>query len=149
MQESREAFKLEELEPLVGEWSMEASPPGGPPWPGEGRVSFEWLEDGAFLLQRWSIDMPEAPNGVAIIGCDASNGTCFQLYTDDRGVRRVYELSFADGEWRMWRDADDPFPQRFVAELGDDGRTITGRWEKAEDGSNWDTDFDLTYRKLS
>jgi hypothetical protein len=31
--------------------------------------------------------MPEAPNGVAVIGCDAAAGAYFQLYSDDRGVR--------------------------------------------------------------
>jgi hypothetical protein len=149
MQEPKnETPGLEHLEPLVGEWSMEASPPGGPPWPGEGRLIFEWLEGGVFLLERWSIEMPEAPDGVAIIGCDASNGTCFQLYTDERGVHRVYEMSFADGEWRLWRDGDDPFPQRFVGRLSDDGKTITGRWEKSPDRSGWETDFDLTYMKV-
>jgi len=49
----------------------------------------------------------------------------------------------------MWRDDPDPFPQRFVASFSEDGRTILGRWEKAEDGSNRDTDFDLTYRRTS
>jgi hypothetical protein len=140
---------MEQLQPLVGEWSMAAAPPDGPPWPGGGRVSFEWLEDGNFLLERWSVEMPEAPDGVAIIGCDATNGTYFQLYSDVRGVNRVYEMSFADGEWRMWRDGDDPFPQRFVARLSQDGKTFEGRWEKASDGANWETDFNLTYTKVS
>jgi hypothetical protein len=53
---------------FVGEWTMEAGPPDGPPWPGEGRLSFEWIEGGGFLVQRWTIDLPEAPNGVALIG---------------------------------------------------------------------------------
>jgi hypothetical protein len=48
-----------------------------------------------------------------------------------------------------WRDSPDPFPQRFTGTFSDDGRTITGRWEKAEDGSNWDVDFDGTYRRVS
>ena len=26
---------LNELEPLIGEWTQEAIPPGGEPWPGE------------------------------------------------------------------------------------------------------------------
>jgi DNA-binding CsgD family transcriptional regulator len=46
---------LERLEPLIGEWTIEAIPPGGPPWPGEGRVSFEWLEGRTFLIQRWTV----------------------------------------------------------------------------------------------
>ena len=28
---------------------------------------------------------------------DAANGTYFQLYTDDRGVCRIYEMSIGDG----------------------------------------------------
>lgn len=58
-------------------------------------------------------------------------------------------MTLRGGVWRMWRDDPDPFPQRFVASFSEDGRTILGRWEKAEDGSNRDTDFDLTYRRTS
>ena len=42
---------------------MEAGPPGGPAWPGEARVSFEWLDGAPLLIQRWHVDMPEAPTG--------------------------------------------------------------------------------------
>ena len=66
---------LKKLEPLLGEWRMTATPPGGEPWPGEGRTSFEWHDSEAHLVQRWTVDMPAAPDGVAIIGCDAANGT--------------------------------------------------------------------------
>jgi hypothetical protein len=59
---------LERLDSLVGEWKMEATPPGGPPWPGEARVSFEWLEGRTFLIERWTVDLPEAPDGIASTG---------------------------------------------------------------------------------
>jgi hypothetical protein len=39
---------LRELERFVGEWTLTAAPPGGPPWPGQARVRFEWLDGGAF-----------------------------------------------------------------------------------------------------
>jgi hypothetical protein len=139
---------LERLDALIGEWTMEAGPPGGPQWPGEARVSFEWLTGGAFVIQRWSIDLPEAPDGIAIIGPGDEPDTFRQHYFDSRGVHRVYEMTLADGVWKLWRDAPNPFPQRYTAAFADDGRTITGRWEKAEDGSTWETDFDLTYRKV-
>lgn len=138
---------LKELEPLVGEWTMEARPPEGEPWPGEGRVSFEWHDSGAHLIQRWSVDMPEAPNGVAVIGCDAATGVYFQLYSDERGVCRVYEMSIGDGEWKLWRDGA-PFAQRFTGKIAPDGQTINGRWELAEDGVEFRTDFDMTYRRV-
>src|ERR687896_2287081 len=138
---------LKPLEPLVGEWILEAKPPDGPPWPGEARATIEWHDSGAHLVERSTVEMPEAPNGISIMGCDAANGTYYQLYSDERGVCRVYEMSIGDGEWRLWREGA-PFPQRFTATFSDDGNTITGRWEKAPDGRTWETDYDLTYRKV-
>jgi hypothetical protein len=138
---------LARLEPLVGEWRMEAAPPSGEPWPGEGRTTFEWHDSRAHLVQRWTVDMPQAPDGVALIGCDAANGTYHQLYSDDRGVCRVYEMSIDGGEWRLWREGE-PFAQRFTGRFEDGGRRIAGRWEIAEDSTNYTTDFDLTYLRV-
>lgn len=147
MQEADANTGLAELAPLIGEWEIEAGPPEGPPWPGGGRTSFEWIEGGAFVRQRWTIELPEAPDGVAIIGRDRGRDAYFQLYTDERDVHRVYEMSFADGEWKLWREADDPFPQRFLGRVSDGGETIAGRWERRPE-TDWETDFDLTYRRV-
>ena len=147
MNESTEAAARERLEALVGEWTMAAGPPDGEPWPGEGRVTFEWLEDAPLLRERWHVDMPEAPDGTAVIGCDGKNDTYFQLYTDERDVQRIYRMSLADGIWKLWRDGE-PFSQRFEGRFSDDGRTIAGRWEIAEDGEDWRVDFDLTYTRV-
>lgn len=140
---------LERLDALVGEWEMEAGPPGGPQWPGEARVGFEWLVGRTFLIERWHVDLPEAPDGIAIIGAGDGPETFRQHYFDSRGVQRIYEMTLDDGVWSLWRDAPDPFPQRFTGKFSDDAKTIAGRWEKKEAGSDWDTDFDLTYRKHS
>ena len=138
---------LRQLEPLVGEWTFQATWPDGEPWPGGGRVAFEWHASGAHLVERGTAELPEAPDNLSIIGCDAANGTYFQLYSDARGVCRVYEMSIGNGEWKLWRDGE-PFSQRFTATLSDDGNTITGRWEIAEDGANYTTDFNLVYRRV-
>lgn len=137
---------LKKLEPLVGAWSLEAIPPGGEPWPGEARATFEWHDSGAHLVQRWAIEMPEAPDGVSIIGCDAANGTYYQLYSDERCVCRVYQMSIDADEWKLWRNGA-PFSQRFTGRFEDDGDTIVGRWELAEKGRKFITDFDLIYRR--
>jgi len=138
---------LRELRPLVGEWTLEATWPDGKSWPGGGRVTFEWHASGAHLVERGTAELPEAPDNVSIIGCDAANGTYFQLYSDERGVCRVYEMSIGNGEWNLWRKGE-PFSQRFLSTFSDDGRTITGRWEMAEDGINYTTDFELIYRRV-
>src|SRR5690349_11287794 len=107
--DDREA--LDRLDVLAGTWSIEAGPPGGPRWPGEASVTFEWLEGHRFLIQRWAVEMPEAPDGIAIIGAGDQPGAFRQHYFDARGVHRVYEMTLEDGTWRLWRDATNPFPQ--------------------------------------
>lgn len=138
---------LRKLEPLVGSWAMEASWPNGEAWPGGGTVTFEWHDSGQLLVERGTVELPEAPANVSVIGCDAANGTYVQVYTDERGVCRIYQMSIDEREWRLWREGE-PFAQRFVATFSDDGNTLTGRWEAAEDGTTFVTDFDLVYRRV-
>jgi len=148
MQQPTAQDALKELEALVGEWSLEAIPPGGEPWPGEARATIAWHDSGAHLVQHSTVELPEAPNAISIMGCDAANGTYFQLYSDDRGVCRVYEMSIGDGEWSLWR-AGEPFAQRFTASFEDDGDTIVGRWEMAKAGNDYELDFELIYRRAT
>lgn len=138
---------LRKLDPLVGAWTLVAVGPDGEQWPGEAGASCEWHPSGAHLVFRSWADLPEAPATLSIIGCDAANGTYYQLYSDDRGVCRVYEMSITEIEWRLWREGE-PFPQRFTATFEDGGSTIAGRWEKDLDGTGFKTDFDLTYHRV-
>jgi hypothetical protein len=146
MSDSDRRGTLERLDALVGTWTIEAGAAGGTPWPGEARVTFEWLEGRAFLIERWTIELPEAPDGIAIIGAGDEPEAFRQHYFDSRGVHRVYEMTLAGGVWTLSRDAPDPFPQRYTGVFTDDGATIAGRWEKYEGGA-WDVDFELTYRR--
>ena len=139
---------LRRLQPLVGDWTFEATWPNGESWPGGGTASFAWHDSGQLLVERGTAELPEAPANVSVIGCDGANGTYYKLYSDERGVCRVYEMSIGDGEWRLWRQGE-PFAQRFVATFSDDGNTMTARWEAAEDGAEFRTDFDLVYRRVT
>lgn len=137
---------LGRLERLIGEWKLEAIGPDGQSWPGKAKATVEWHSSGAHVVHRSEVDIPEAPNSVSIMGCDDTNGTYFQLYSDDRGVCRVYEMNLTDTEWTLSR-AGAPMAQRFTATFEDDD-TIHGRWELAEDGENFRHDFDLIYRRI-
>jgi hypothetical protein len=143
---------LAALEPLVGEWRMVPEFEGVPPDAAGAPVSFEWLSGKRFLIQRWEVPVPEAPDGIAIIGADPEReGGYLQYYFDSRGVARVYRMSLEDGVWRLWRDRPDfsplDFSQRFTGTFGDDGETIAGAWEICHDGRTWELDFRLTYTK--
>jgi hypothetical protein len=133
--------KLTALEALVGTWVL------GDPSAPVGRTSFSWLEGGHFLVQRWTVDIPGAPDGLAVIGEDATTGELVQHYYDSRGVARVYQLRLEGGTWRLWRDGPD-FWQRFTGTLAEDGTSIAGTWDSSPDGSSWQHDFDLLYTRV-
>ena len=144
---------LKALEPLLGEWRLMAVFKDIPPADIGARVNFEWLPGEQFLIQRWEVPVPEAPDGIAIIGTDPeSRGNYLQHYFDSRGVARVYKMSFTNGVWKLWRDTPDfsplDFSQRYTGTFSSDGRTIAGAWEICHDGKTWEHDFDLTYIKV-
>jgi hypothetical protein len=141
---------LERLDVFVGEWSMATSLTPTPADAPRARTTFEWLPGRRFLVQRWEVEHPDAPDGIAIIGFDADRATLLQHYFDSRGVARVYEMTFGDKVWTLERLAAAPdFSQRFTGTFDDDDATIVGRWESSSDGSNWNADFALTYTRAS
>jgi hypothetical protein len=126
------------LDLLVGEWITEVRFPGGVS--GTGRTSFEWTLGGAFLLQRAKADVDGPPEGLMIIAAKEGGGY-LQHYFDSRGVARLYEMRFGDGEWTLERDG----VQRYHGRIEDDD-TIRGAWEWFRDGG-WQHDFELDYRR--
>ena len=143
---------IERLEAFIGEWSIEASFPDAAPTGAVGRIVFEWMPGGQFLVQRWEVSHPDAPDGLAIIGLDRDGEAFTQHYFDSRGVARVYAMTFGDCVWTLSRTSPDfsplNFSQRFTGTFGDGGKTIQGRWETSDDGSSWEHDFDLIYAKI-
>ena len=143
---------LDALEPFVGKWRLVAAFKDIPPADVGARVTFEWLPGKKFLIERWEVPVPEAPDGIAIIGADPeSEARYLQHYFDSRGVARVYKMTFEDGVWKLWREEPDfsalDLSQRFTGTFSDDGKTIAGAWEISHDGEAWEHDFDLTYTK--
>jgi len=136
--------ELEKLEGLVGRWTLTLSdawflePPGTEV---HGSATIEWLGD-AFLVMRSELD---GELSLAIGRSDARDAF-MALYHDDRGVCRVFDMSFDDSGWTLMRE-DPDFHQRFSADVEQD--RIAGRWEASEDeGSTWRKDFDLLFQRV-
>jgi hypothetical protein len=129
---------MEQLNALVGSWRTTMrnawflEPPDQEV---PGTATIEWLAD-AFVVLRWS-DMTLA------MGYSDANNTYTALYHDERGVNRVYTMTFDGSHWTLNRQ-DPDMHQRFTADVTPD--RITGRWEASDDqGTTWRKDYDLDF----
>jgi hypothetical protein len=138
---------LNPLKTLIGEWKTVGIHPYIPDTIYHGQTSFEWMEGGAFLIMHSEIDEQGIPSGIAVFGSDDSTGEYFMLYFDERKVSRKYEVSFQDNVFKWWRN-DPEFSQRFTLELSDNGNTIISKGEMCKDGTIWEKDLELTYKRV-
>ncbi|MBB4910749.1 hypothetical protein [Actinophytocola algeriensis] len=141
---------MERLDALVGSWRATMRnawflEPADLEVPGT--ATAEWLAD-AFVVFRWTMGgaVGKATNEmVLVLGRSDPNNAYTALYNDERGVCRVYAMTFDGTHWTLSRE-DPDMCQRFVAEVAPD--RIAGRWEASEDrGSTWRTDFDLVFER--
>src|SRR3982751_5176261 len=107
---------LEPFSVLIGSWSTTGTHGLVPDTILHGHTSFEWLENGAFLLMRSAIDDPRFPAGIAIFASDDTEGTYYMLTFDERGVSRKYEMTLIDNVWKWWRIAPGFF-QRYEGRI--------------------------------
>jgi hypothetical protein len=135
---------------LVGAWDMELSGASFLPDPDakvRAPVTFDWIEQGAALVMRMGDSA--TPTATWIFGRDESEAGYHVLYTDDRGVSRVYRMNLDGLTWRMSRETPE-FSQRFEAEISADHTQITGSWLRSSDGgATWEHDFNVSYTRLS
>lgn len=137
---------LRPFDALIGEWETVGHHPYLPDIVLHGRASFAWIDDGAFLMLRSENDEGKIPAGIAIIGSDDAASYLFMLYFDERKVSRKYDVSFQDGVLRWWRD-DPSFSQRYTCTAtGSD--TMVAKGEMRRDGTTWEKDLELTYKRV-
>ena len=141
---------MEQLDILVGSWQATMRnawflEPADQEVPGSATI--EWLGE-AFVVFRWSMggDVGLATSEmVLVLGHSDARDTYTALYHDERGVCRVFAMTFDGSHWILSRE-DPDFFQRFIADVGPD--RIAGRWEASEDhGSTWRKDFDLVFER--
>jgi hypothetical protein len=136
---------LAALDDLVGTWeltmtgawfldSLDTEVPG--------RATFEWLGESFVAMHA---DLGGDPAWELVFGRSDAREAYTALYHDDRGVARVFAMTFTPTEWTMTRE-DPDFHQRWVARR--DGDRIVGRWDASEDaGTTWRKDFDVIFRR--
>ena len=107
-----------------------------------GRLRYERVLDGAFILQHWTYDHPDFPDAMALLSENRYH------YFDVRGIVRVFDLEADDAGWSMIR-LDDDFSQRFTARFrGPDVMDSSGE-VSYDTGVTWQPDFTMTYQRVT
>jgi hypothetical protein len=137
---------LQQLDGLIGDWTMTMANAWfveDPDFRGEGSATISWLGD-AFIELKATLGT-DAGTWHWIIGRSDAREQFAMLYHDERGVLRVFDMTFGGGDWTLSRE-DPDFHQRFIATVSED--RIDGRWEASEDfGVTWRKDFDLIFER--
>jgi hypothetical protein len=141
----RNQLVLKHLGILVGKWAMLGTHPAFPS-AAHGSSTFEWLAEDALLIWHFDWQQPGPPSAISVIGRDDSTDACCALYSDERGVGRIYQMTLEDGVWRMWREPTG-FPQRMTGTFSDDGKAIRVQRLLSHDGALWEQDLDVTYSR--
>jgi hypothetical protein len=155
MQQTRNPI-LEHLDAFVGQWEFEATHRLMPDVVVRGSTTFEWLEGGHFMIMRARNEHPDFPDGISILGCEVpdrpagasdASGSCSVRYFDSRGIFRHFAFAAEPGVFRYWNDQPG-FAQRFTGTISADGTTISGLAELCQDGTTWEKDLWVTYRRV-
>ena len=114
-------------------------------------VSFEWLPGEHFLVQRWEVPVPEAPDGIAVIGCRPEReGTCSSTTStpaaspaSTRWAFRGRGLDAVAGRGGLLPAGLRPALHRHASVPTARRSPASGR--SATTAATWEHDFDLTY----
>ncbi len=134
---------MQQLEALIGTWDTVAT---HPQFDGEvtGWVTYEWLWDGKYVLQRSHNDHELFPDAHCVIGPPEAGEGLVMEYFDSRGVRRTYDAALEDGVLRIWRDTPG-FDQRWELQLGADEFVVQS--QLAEAPGEWKDDLRQVFRR--
>jgi hypothetical protein len=134
------------LEPLIGHWKLTLTNS----WfldsletKVEGSATVEWLDD-AFLILRSDLGAGER-DWTWVFGRSDANDRYVLLYHDGRGVARVFDMTFGDGEWTISRE-DPDFHQRIISTV-EPNRIVSDVGASDDAGNTWRKDFDLIWER--
>lgn len=95
---------------------------------------YEWLEGNFFLIHRWNSRMGDERHcGIEIIGYnEPGDNYLMHSYNNDGSTGIMYANLNNDSTWTFKGETE-----RCAITINDNGNTLNGRWERADDGINW------------
>src|SRR5262245_3443344 len=106
--------------------------------------TYQWAPGGQFVMHPayGRIGSMEV-GGLEVIGYDAATGQFHTYFFDSQGSASRETLFFRDGVW-TWLGSHT----RCKGVFSDDGRTLTARHERSDDGEHWTPSMTVTLRKI-
>lgn len=126
-QQSKPNPDLKSLDKLVGTWKVS----GG----ARGRIRFEWMEGGFFLLQHYDLEYGgRSIKGMEVIGHlqrlgeKPSKEIRSRIYGITDGLTLDYVHEIVSDTYRIWL-GDRGSDNRFVGKFSLDGNSFSGKWK--------------------
>ncbi len=136
---------MERLQPFIGKWKTEGTirMPNGADMVLNAVDTYEWLPGGYFLIHHVDGFMGEDEvKAIEMIGFHEDDGMYVTTSYDNHGIVANYKAQLHEREWTIIGSTE-----RFRGRFGEDGRTLAGVWELAEDGAEWKKWMDILLTK--
>lgn len=128
---------LKTLEPLIGKWKISGKDV-------DGEVTFEWMEGGFFLIQKFDLNQNGHQKGIEYTGFDEETGTLRSRLMQTNGSRFTYTYEIDGRDFYYWfgDKGSDDFSHSIFSE---DFSSYKGAWRwKNEDGTPGGYEFEGT-----
>jgi Protein of unknown function (DUF1579) len=139
--------ELDQLEVFIGRWMTEGETVADPSAPTMTIVAsdvYEWLPGGYFVMHpAYGRIGTTGVGGVEIIGFDPATRLFQCVFFDSQGNTTRQTLSCRDGVW-TWLGVH----ARCTGVFTDDGKTLTARHERSNDGVHWQASMNVVLRKI-
>jgi Protein of unknown function (DUF1579) len=145
--DARRAPALERLNIFIGRWITEGETVASgdaAPVPIVASDVYQWVPGGHFVMHPaygriGSVDV----GGLEVIGYDVKTGQYRTYFFDSQGTTITEALTSQGNTW-TWHGTHT----RCSGVFTDDGRTLTARHERSDDGKRWVPSMTVTLRKI-
>jgi uncharacterized protein (DUF302 family) len=145
--ETQRPPELKPLDVLIGRWLTEGetvAAPGAAPVPIVASDVYQWAPGGHFVMHpAYGRIGDVGVGGLEIIGYDPATGQYRTHFFDSQGNILTETLSCQDGAW-TWQGAN----ARCTGIFSDNGRLLTARHERSDDGIHWEPSMTVKLRKI-
>jgi Protein of unknown function (DUF1579) len=154
--------EIQRLAALVGRWRTQGHLVGDPPVPIAGTDIYEWLAGGFFLVHHVDVVIGQQQvQALELIGPydPATDAFTARAYDNLGNVTIMRARVDEQGVWRFTgggdvapaarpSSADPSGAARSTLTISPDRASMTARWERSDDGANWQPWMEVSFTRM-